>query len=388
MQAGGNIAGYDLLELGLQTGEKLQEIHNKGLIHNDFKSDNILVSGTPEKPKISIIDLGLACLEGGNLGLEGNQEQYPWMAPEVNKKSPSTQASDVYSYAFLMKDIMARVMGIPSRWLWKVKSALSDDPEKRPSLEKVLGCVNMSLMKRRRDAKANVVPQVKQTVVSSLSIPEPYTDCRYLKETYNIMPYFPHEDKPAAPLPVLPDAKVNVVPQVQQRVLSHVEFPETSLNYLKEWKNDMKPFFPSQDISPAPLPLPSELQLPHQNCSHTQKVLKPKLNGLEKMAQEMPSLYRIIEEMNDPQTNGTGAPEKMDPMPFEISAVGQPFPFENQKRKRDFSQAFSYEKASETKFKKLDQSIELLSATEALEKLLDEIMPSPAKDVAAPETKE
>ncbi|XP_071517693.1 uncharacterized protein, partial [Panulirus ornatus] len=98
--------GYDLLQLGLMVGQRLLEIHRKGLIHNDLKPNNVVVSGDPQSPRVNIIDLGLACFQEVTNDLESDPEDYPWMAPEVKRGQPSTRKSDVFSYAVLLIRIL------------------------------------------------------------------------------------------------------------------------------------------------------------------------------------------------------------------------------------------------------------------------------------------
>lgn len=97
---------YDLIKIGFEIGIKLLQVHNKGYVHNDIKSDNIMIQGSPHEPKISVIDFGLACKSGENIYLGGDPEDYPFYAPEVLGGQPSTFASDVFSYGRLMQDIL------------------------------------------------------------------------------------------------------------------------------------------------------------------------------------------------------------------------------------------------------------------------------------------
>ncbi|XP_071520496.1 serine/threonine-protein kinase B-raf-like [Panulirus ornatus] len=130
--------GFDLRELGIKAGYRLLEIHEKQIIHNDFKSDNIIISGTTEAPEVNIIDFGLACSQGKEVGLECDQSDFPWIAPEVTIGGPSTTASDVYSFGYLMSEILKHIPGDTSRSMDMVDMALRKEPRDRPSLKELL----------------------------------------------------------------------------------------------------------------------------------------------------------------------------------------------------------------------------------------------------------
>ncbi|XP_071520512.1 uncharacterized protein [Panulirus ornatus] len=130
---------FDLLQLALLVGHRLQEMHDKGIIHNDLKNDNVIVSGDPQAPQVSIIDLGFACVEHQNLGLNSSPGICLWIAPEVRSGQPSTTASDVYSYAFLLSQVIKQVYrSRRSRLATIVKQAKKEDPSARPTLDLIM----------------------------------------------------------------------------------------------------------------------------------------------------------------------------------------------------------------------------------------------------------
>ncbi|XP_071528805.1 uncharacterized protein [Panulirus ornatus] len=131
--------GFDLLQLGLLVGEGLQKLHKKWVIHNDLKSNNVMVGGTPQDPEVSIIDLGMACFKHCSLDLNITSGRCRWMAPEVRCGRPSTRASDVYSYAYLLREIFKKVYrNRRSRLATTVAQAMSQHPSDRPRLRNIL----------------------------------------------------------------------------------------------------------------------------------------------------------------------------------------------------------------------------------------------------------
>lgn len=87
--------------------QKLMEIHEKNIIHNDLKSDNIIVShpGANGLPDVSLIDFGICRYIGERLALTAgaSHNSFPWMAPEVLTGEPCTPAADTYSFGVLLR---------------------------------------------------------------------------------------------------------------------------------------------------------------------------------------------------------------------------------------------------------------------------------------------
>jgi serine/threonine protein kinase len=83
----------------------LEDVHQKKIAHHDFHAGNILLSGT--KPSdihdnsIHISDMGL-CRDVSNTDKNNIYGVIPYVAPEVLKGEPYTQAADVYSFGMIM----------------------------------------------------------------------------------------------------------------------------------------------------------------------------------------------------------------------------------------------------------------------------------------------
>ncbi|CAB4420272.1 unnamed protein product [Rhizophagus irregularis] len=77
----------------------LDGIHKKHMIHHDFHTRNILLDEREllfENQKIFISDMGL-CGEVGNTDETKLYGVVPYIAPEVLRGKPYTQAADIYS---------------------------------------------------------------------------------------------------------------------------------------------------------------------------------------------------------------------------------------------------------------------------------------------------
>src|SRR4051812_16541910 len=102
------LALQDKLSQLAQIAQGLKDIHSKNLVHRDFHSGNILKG--IEKTSCLITDLGL-CKPAN----ETNQEKkifgvMPYVAPEVLRNQPYTQAADIYSFGIIAYEVLS---GLP-----------------------------------------------------------------------------------------------------------------------------------------------------------------------------------------------------------------------------------------------------------------------------------
>ncbi|CAB5367137.1 unnamed protein product [Rhizophagus irregularis] len=81
----------------------LKEIHQKNIVHRDFHTGNILFLNKVYSFSnfISISDMGL-CGEVGNIDETKIYGVMPYVAPEVLRRRPYTQESDIYSFGMIM----------------------------------------------------------------------------------------------------------------------------------------------------------------------------------------------------------------------------------------------------------------------------------------------
>jgi serine/threonine protein kinase len=98
----------DKLTQLLHISQGLKDIHNKNLVHQDFHSGNILKG--IEQTSCLITDLGL-CKPVDEIN-EGDKVfgVMPYVAPEVLRNQPYTQASDIYSFGTVAYEMLS---GLP-----------------------------------------------------------------------------------------------------------------------------------------------------------------------------------------------------------------------------------------------------------------------------------
>ncbi|MFN7923632.1 MAG: serine/threonine-protein kinase [Bryobacteraceae bacterium] len=96
-------------KVALDLAEGLAAAHSKGIIHRDFKPDNVILTGSEAQLRAVITDFGLArpfsdpdSAPGQSLG--GGTRDY--MAPEVKAGAPATVQSDLYAFGLVLDQLL------------------------------------------------------------------------------------------------------------------------------------------------------------------------------------------------------------------------------------------------------------------------------------------
>ena len=119
-------------------------MHDKGILHNDIKSDNILVDLRPNDVRIYFIDFGQATFRsGGILHFDEGDDSEDYLAPEVCSGLKSSPESDIYSLGVIFCDIADEFC--------ECLGQLADDmckqePVNRPTLEEIIEILEELIM--------------------------------------------------------------------------------------------------------------------------------------------------------------------------------------------------------------------------------------------------
>lgn len=148
----------EVLAVFLQAGEGLAAAHAVGLVHRDFKPENILIDG---EGVARVTDFGLArMLEHANdtAGTPG------YMAPEQLRGKSVGHAADQWAFCASLKECWAACRP-PARLTKVLERGLSQNPaDRHPSMASLLG----QLRRRRLNARAQTA--VALTLIASVAL--------------------------------------------------------------------------------------------------------------------------------------------------------------------------------------------------------------------------
>ena len=109
--------------------------HERGFLHNDLKSNNVVIDGSENKPVI--IDFGKSCkivkarLRKPNIKKWTNK--FPHIAPEIHRGERQSIASDVFSFGYLVNPLFKDAkLEIPPVLMEVAKKCQRSIPGKRP----------------------------------------------------------------------------------------------------------------------------------------------------------------------------------------------------------------------------------------------------------------
>ena len=113
----GPMRAEQLLEVGRQIAEGLNEAHRGGVLHRDIKPANVMVDASG---RVKILDFGIATLTGRQRGMGETEEGFvtrtatqastggtvPYMAPEQLRGEPADARSDIFSFGVLLYECL------------------------------------------------------------------------------------------------------------------------------------------------------------------------------------------------------------------------------------------------------------------------------------------
>jgi serine/threonine-protein kinase len=112
-------------QVALAAARGLAAIHERGLVHRDVCTDNVVVR---KDGRVKLIDLGFAAPEG--IRFEEKSGTPSYMAPEQFDNKPLTAAADIYSFGVVLYELFTGRLPFVSRY-----SATNPDTVMRRTVE-------------------------------------------------------------------------------------------------------------------------------------------------------------------------------------------------------------------------------------------------------------
>jgi tetratricopeptide (TPR) repeat protein/tRNA A-37 threonylcarbamoyl transferase component Bud32 len=129
----------DIVRVFAEAGRGLAAVHAAGLVHRDFKPDNVLVGGDG---RVCIVDFGLAAGRDGSTELVGTPA---YMAPEQFEVPGAAPASDQFSFCVALYEALYRVRPFAVNLVEEVARGPRWPTGKRPVPHRVVAVVARGL---------------------------------------------------------------------------------------------------------------------------------------------------------------------------------------------------------------------------------------------------
>lgn len=118
----------EVLEIATKIAEGLQAAHNKGIVHRDIKSSNIMITNSG---RVKIMDFGLAKLLSDHqiTKMDSTMGTVAYMSPEQTHGENVDQRTDIWSYGVVLYEILTNQLPFKGDYEQAViYSILNEDP--------------------------------------------------------------------------------------------------------------------------------------------------------------------------------------------------------------------------------------------------------------------
>jgi hypothetical protein len=151
-----------------QAARGLAAAHGVGIVHRDFKPDNVLI-GADGRARVA--DFGLANVVAAPRALERLAEVAGtprFMAPELLDGAPADARSDCFALCRSLDDALAARRDVPRQLRAVIATGLAADPALRPDIATVLAALEAVPRRRRRGAVAIAAVGLASVAVAGL----------------------------------------------------------------------------------------------------------------------------------------------------------------------------------------------------------------------------
>jgi serine/threonine protein kinase len=161
----GNIEADEVIRIASQIAEGLSAAHNKGIVHRDIKSSNIMIT---RDAKAKIMDFGLAKIRGGTeLTKVGSTiGTIAYMSPEQARGEELDQQSDIWSFGVVLYEMLCNKLPFKGNYDQAiVYSILNEEPESVYSIKKDLPDKLVKIVKKLLEKEKTVRYQTMDEVI-------------------------------------------------------------------------------------------------------------------------------------------------------------------------------------------------------------------------------
>jgi serine/threonine protein kinase/Tfp pilus assembly protein PilF len=172
----GPLSLEEAVDIIAQVAEGLREAHDKGIVHRDIKSDNIMISG---RGQAKIMDFGLAKLAGRTQLTAANtiMGTIEYMSPEQARGETIDHRSDIWSLGVLLYEVLTgRAPFVATNPASLIHKIVHDEPEEvaqiTPRVPPGLSTVVVRALAKDREERYASVSEFLDDIRNYQTVPE------------------------------------------------------------------------------------------------------------------------------------------------------------------------------------------------------------------------
>ncbi len=182
---GQSLPDRELAEVGLQLVRGLEHLHNQGIVLGHVTPQGVVLGEQDARARLQIVDFASAHVLGQKSpSMTGVDPQ--WLAPELAKGQPATEASDIYSAGRVLK-ALASPQTSPAI-MQVIEGLLADEPGYRPLASEVCFRFTEFVEEASRPFSLEWLPNPEITAISSGVFELPATEDSEFRESTPDLP--------------------------------------------------------------------------------------------------------------------------------------------------------------------------------------------------------
>ena len=120
-------------KMALAVARGLSFLHQQNIIHNDLKSQNVLVHHYGDEWTLKLTDFGLSRIKKETAKFTNDAPgTAAWMAPELFKESVYSKASDIYAYGIVLWEMVSRETPFKKKTTYEIMQSVCNEKERPP----------------------------------------------------------------------------------------------------------------------------------------------------------------------------------------------------------------------------------------------------------------